>query len=102
MRATSFGSKNDLISPMKSTLFEAEILIHYFINHYIIFDNEKDSFPGSFFCLLAFANPVNAQLIIRNDGHAEIGVNPSTGTVTLQGGFSVEQGATFAIYPSSY
>ena len=28
-----------------------------------------------FFCLLAFANPVNAQFIIRNNGHAEIGVN---------------------------
>ncbi|MBQ3362420.1 MAG: hypothetical protein IJG42_00510 [Muribaculaceae bacterium] len=54
------------------------------------------------FCLLATANRVNAQLIIRNSGHAEIGVNPSTGTVTLQGGFSVEQGATFAIYPLSY
>ena len=30
------------------------------------------------FCLLAMANPVNAQLIIRNSGHAEIGVNPLT------------------------
>lgn len=28
------------------------------------------------FCLLATANHVNAQLIIRNSGHAEIGVNP--------------------------
>lgn len=26
----------------------------------------------------------------------------ATGTVTLQGGFSVEQGATFAVYPSSF
>ena len=55
-----------------------------------------------FFCLLAFANPVNAQLIIRNNGHAEIGVNPPTGTVTLQDGFEVEKGATFAVYPSSF
>lgn len=30
------------------------------------------------FCLLAGANQVNAQLIIRNSGHAEIGVNPTT------------------------
>ena len=27
-------------------------------------------------CLLASASPVNAQLIILNNGHAEIGVNP--------------------------
>ncbi len=27
-----------------------------------------------FGCLLAFANPMSAQLIIRNNGHAEIGV----------------------------
>ena len=55
-----------------------------------------------FGCLLATATHVNAQLIIRNNGHAEIGVNPSTGTVTLQAGFSVEQGATFAVYPSCF
>jgi len=30
-----------------------------------------------FICLLASANPMNAQLIIRNSGHAEIGVNPN-------------------------
>ena len=29
-------------------------------------------------CLLATANHVSAQLIIRNSGHAELGVNPST------------------------
>ena len=29
-------------------------------------------------CLLATANQVSAQLIIRNSGHAELGVNPST------------------------
>ena len=29
-------------------------------------------------CLLASASPVSAQLIIRNSGHAEVGVNPST------------------------
>ena len=27
-------------------------------------------------CLLASASPVSAQLIIRNSGHAEVGVNP--------------------------
>lgn len=93
------------------------------------------------FCLLANAIPVNAQLIIRNSGHAELGTNPSgsqyviatdvtignmvdsnsnrtegdvtikdgvdyeieaSGTVTLQDGFSVEQGASFAVYPSSF
>ena len=30
------------------------------------------------FCLLTSVNPVSAQLIIKNNGHAEIGVNPST------------------------
>ena len=30
------------------------------------------------FCLLAYPNHMNAQLIIRNNGHAEIGVNPLT------------------------
>lgn len=37
-------------------------------------------------CLLATANQVNAQLIIRNSGHAELGTNPSstdTDTVTM-------------------
>ena len=32
---------------------------------------------AALFCLLAGTNQVNAQLIIRNSGHAEIGVNPS-------------------------
>ncbi len=30
------------------------------------------------FCLLASASQVSAQLIIRNNGHAEVGTNPST------------------------
>ncbi len=37
-------------------------------------------------CILATANPMNAQLIIRNSGHAELGTNPSatdTDTVTM-------------------
>ncbi len=63
---------------------------------------KKTLYMAVFICLLAFANPMSAQLIIRNNGHAEIGVNPASGTVTLQGGFSVEQGATFAVYPSSF
>ncbi len=63
---------------------------------------KKILFLAVFICLLAFANPMSAQLIILNNGHAEIGVNPASGTVTLQGGFSVEQGATFAVYPSSF
>lgn len=29
------------------------------------------------FCLLATASPMSAQLIVRNNGHAEIGVNPT-------------------------
>jgi hypothetical protein len=65
---------------------------------------------AALFCLLAGTNQVNAQLIIRNIGHAEIGVNPSatdndtvsSGTVTLHDGFKVEKGATFAVYPSSF
>ena len=65
---------------------------------------------AALFCLLAGTNQVNAQLIIRNSGHAEIGVNPSatdndtvsSGTVTLHDGFKVEKGATFAVYPSSF
>ena len=94
---------------------------------------KKFYFLAALFCLLAMASPMNAQLVIRNSGHAEVGVNPSTndmiagrsvestraigdvvvqsgveyeieasGTVTLQDGFKVEKGATFAIYPSSF
>ncbi len=39
---------------------------------------KKILFLAVFICLLAFANPMSAQLIILNNGHAEIGVNPST------------------------
>ena len=38
---------------------------------------KKFLFMAVLFCLLAGANQVNAQLIIRNSGHAEIGVNPT-------------------------
>lgn len=34
-------------------------------------------FMAVIICLLATANHVSAQLIIRNSGHAEIGINPS-------------------------
>ena len=98
-------------------------------------------------CLLATAIPTNAQLIIRNNGHAEIGHDPfdpvpeglnpdyynwldtvttlkvfgnrdeyASGAhmtfgdnllrlqynVTLEDGFTVEKGATFAVYPSCF
>ncbi len=46
---------------------------------------KKILFLAALFCLLAGTNQLNAQLIIRNSGHAEIGVNPSindTDTVT--------------------
>ena len=33
---------------------------------------------AALFCLLVSTSPVSAQLIIRNSGHAEVGVNPST------------------------
>lgn len=71
-------------------------------------------FLAVLFCLLASASQLNAQLIIRNSGHAEIGVNhvvvqsgvvyelEASGTVTLQDGFKVEKGATFAVYRSSF
>ena len=39
---------------------------------------KKFLFMAALLCLLANAIPVNAQLIIRNSGHAEVGVNPST------------------------
>ena len=39
---------------------------------------KKFLFMAALFCLLASANPVNAQLIIRNSGHAEVGMKPST------------------------
>jgi hypothetical protein len=38
----------------------------------------KFKFLAALFCLLAIANQVNAQLVIRNSGHAELGVNPSS------------------------
>ena len=37
----------------------------------------KIIYLATLFCLLASATQVNAQLIIRNSGHAEIGVNPT-------------------------
>ena len=36
------------------------------------------TFMAVLFCLLASTNQANAQLIVRNTGHAELGVNPST------------------------
>ena len=47
---------------------------------------KKFLFFAALCCLLAFANPVNAQLVIRNSGHAELGTKPSgtdTDTVTM-------------------
>ncbi len=35
---------------------------------------KKLLFMAALFCLLASASPVSAQLIIRNSGHAEIGI----------------------------
>lgn len=46
----------------------------------------KKFFLMAIICLLASASPVSAQLIIRNSGRAEVGVNPSTNdldTVTV-------------------
>ena len=37
---------------------------------------KKTVFLAVMFCLLASASQVSAQLVIRNNGHAEIGVNP--------------------------
>ena len=37
---------------------------------------KKIYFFAVLICLLATASPMNAQLIIRNSGHAEVGVNP--------------------------
>ena len=54
------------------------------------------------FCLLASSSHVNAQLIIRNNGHAEIGVNPATGDVLFDSGFCVEVGASLGVYPSNF
>ena len=39
---------------------------------------KKIMFLAALFCLLAGTNQLNAQLIIRNNGHAEIGSNPAT------------------------
>lgn len=47
---------------------------------------KKLFFVAVLFCLLASASQVSAQLVIRNSGHAEIGVNPSandTDTATV-------------------
>lgn len=38
----------------------------------------KKIFLMAIICLLASASQVSAQLIIRNSGHAEVGVNPSS------------------------
>lgn len=44
-------------------------------------------------------NRTFGDVIVENGVEYEI---EASGTVTLQGGFSVEQGATFAVYPSSF
>lgn len=41
----------------------------------------KKFFLLAVICLLASTNPVSAQLIIRNSGHAEIGTNPITNDI---------------------
>ncbi len=41
----------------------------------------------------------NGNVIVQNGTEYEI---EASGTVTLQAGFSVEQGATFAVYPSCF
>ena len=38
---------------------------------------KKNLILAALFCLVAMATPMSAQLIVRNSGHAEIGVNPS-------------------------
>lgn len=48
--------------------------IFLLIKHFIM---KKTLFLAVIFCLLASASPVSAQLIIRNNGHAEVGVYPS-------------------------
>lgn len=37
---------------------------------------KKIMFMAALFCLLASANPMSAQLIIKNNGRAEIGQDP--------------------------
>ena len=39
------------------------------------------------------------EVIVPQEGSFEI---EASGTVTLEGGFKVEKGATFAVYPSTY
>lgn len=107
---------------------------------------KKFLFLAALFCLMTSVNPVNAQLIIRNSGHAEVGASmalqditiiknqyviasdviagnsvnsgrtsgdvivqngveyeiEASGTVTLERGFNVEKGATFAVYQSNF
>ena len=41
----------------------------------------------------------SGDVIVKNGTEYEI---EASGTVTLQDGFKVEKGATFAVYPSSY
>ena len=41
----------------------------------------------------------NGDVIVKNGVEYEI---EASGTVTLEDGFSVEKGATFAVYPSSF
>ncbi len=41
----------------------------------------------------------SGNVTVKNDVEYEI---EASGTVTLQSGFNVEKGATFAVYPSSF
>lgn len=41
----------------------------------------------------------SGDVIVKKETEYEI---ETSGTVTLQGGFNVEKGATFAVYPSSF
>ena len=46
-----------------------------------------------------FSGRTNGDVTVKNGVEYEI---EASGTVTLQGGFSVEKGATFAVYPSCF
>ena len=61
-------------------------------NQYVI---ANDVIAGKF----VNSNRTPGNVVVKSGIEYEI---ESSGTVTLQDGFSVEKGATFAVYPSSY
>ena len=70
--------KESSLTTNKNSHFIERIGCFSFVSHYFIITKndtimKKILFIAALLCLLVTSTPVSAQLIIRNNGHAEIG-----------------------------